>query len=101
MPHIRRIMDVADHDNVYVCWNSNMTDIVDGSVKESFDLVQHKLGGTIHITELCNTAYPWEELFGLLKGIGYSGYCCAEIPGSADPERVMNYYRALFNAYTA
>ena len=101
LPHIRRIIDVADHDNVFVCWNSNMTDTVDGSVAQSFDLVKYRLGGTIHITELCNEAYPWRELFSLLKGIDYQGFCCAEIAGSTDPERVMNYYRALFKAYTA
>lgn len=100
-PNIRRILDVADHGNVYACWNSNMADIVDGSVAQSFALLGHNLGGLIHITELHDEQYPWQELFSLLKGIGYQGFCCAETGGSTDPVRVMNLYRALFKAYTA
>jgi hypothetical protein len=34
-----------------------------------------------------------------LNEIGFSGYCLAEIPPSADPVRVMKYYRALWLAY--
>ena len=43
--------------------------------------------------------YPWRKLIGLLDGIGFAGYCCAEIPESPDPLRVMRYFRALFLAY--
>jgi hypothetical protein len=38
-------------------------------------------------------------LFAKLKGIGYSGFNLAEIPGSEDAERLMRYYRALWLAY--
>ena len=97
--NIRRMMDVADHDNVFVCWNSNAQDVVDGSARQSFDLLRHKIA-LVHINEL-HTAYPYRELFRLLQWHGYGGYCLAEIPGSPDPDRVMNYYRALFRALCA
>ena len=42
---------------------------------------KHKIG-LVHITELCDPAYPWQELFSLLKADGYSGYTLAEIPAS-------------------
>ena len=29
----------------------------------------------------------------------FAGPCCAEIPESADPVRVMRYYRGMFLAY--
>lgn len=97
--NIRGMMDAADHDNVFVCWNSNAQDVVEGSIRQSFDLLRHRIA-LVHINEL-HTAYPWRELFALLKGHGYGGYCLAEIPGSPDPDRVMNYYRALFRALWA
>jgi len=95
MRRIRRIMEVADHQSVGVCWNSNNTDVAHGSVKESFGLVK-KWIRSVHINELYNKDYPWRELFRLLRDSGYDRYCLAEIPASSDPERLMRYYGALF-----
>jgi sugar phosphate isomerase/epimerase len=97
-PNMRAIMDAANHANVFVCWNSNPTDVVDGSVKPSFELLKRWIR-SVHITELTND-YPWREFFTLLKGTGYDRYTLAEIPGSSDPERVMKYYRALWKELT-
>jgi sugar phosphate isomerase/epimerase len=94
---IRQILLVADHPNVGVCWNSNRVDVKDGSVRADFDLVKQWIR-LVHITELWNQEYPYRELFALLKDIGYAGFCCAEIPASPEPERLMRYYRALFEA---
>ena len=96
--YMRTIMDWADHDNAYVCWNSNLGEVEDGSIKANFDLLKHKIG-LVHITELCNPDYPWRELFSLLKAEGYAGYTLAEIPGSSDAERLLRYYKALWEAY--
>jgi sugar phosphate isomerase/epimerase len=97
---MRRVIDVADHPNVWLCWNSNARFDVDenGSVKSDFDLVKDKLG-LVHLHDLTDEAYPWAELLGLLKGNGYQGYCLAECaPASSDPERVLAYFRALYYA---
>ena len=96
--YMRTIMDWADHDNAKICWNSNLGEVEDGSIKANFDLLKHKIG-LVHITELCNPAYPWRELFSLLKAEGYAGYTLAEIPGSPDAERLLQYYKALWEAY--
>ena len=92
--NIRKIMDYADHDNVFVCWNSNMTDLVDGSIDGNFASLQEYIR-LVHITELWNE-YPWSRLFELLRQSGYTGFCLAEIPGSSDALRLMCYYRALW-----
>ena len=97
VPHIRTIMEAAAHDNVFVCWNSNPGEVENGSVESNFDLVKAWLQ-LVHINELHQREYPWRELFTLLKASGYDGYTLAEIPGSSDPLRVMNYYRALWEA---
>ena len=94
--NIRKIMDYADHDNVFVCWNSNMTDLVDGSIDGNFASLQEYIR-LVHITELWNE-YPWSRLFELLRQSGYTGFCLAEIPASADGIRLMCYYRALWRA---
>jgi sugar phosphate isomerase/epimerase len=88
----------ADHTNVYACWNSNPTDVVDGSVRQNFDLVGPKIH-EVHLHDLTDEKYPWRELFALLDAQGFDGYTLAEIPESSDPERVLRYYRALWLAY--
>jgi len=95
VPHIRTIMDVANHPFVKVCWNSNPTDVADGSILSNLDLVKNKIG-SVHMRDLDDENYPYLELFAVLKKVGFSGYCFAEIPGSEDPVRVMRYYRALW-----
>lgn len=96
--HMRTIMDWADHDNAKICWNSNAGEVEDGSIKANFDLLKHKIG-LVHINELSNPAYPWRELFSLLNAEGYAGYTLAEISGSTDAERLLRYYKALWDAY--
>ena len=95
-PNIRAILDHADCDNVFACWNSNPQDVVDGSIDANFELLRPDIG-LVHITELWND-YPWPRLFELLTAAGYDGFCLAEIPESADPVRLMRYYRALWLA---
>jgi sugar phosphate isomerase/epimerase len=92
---IEEIMRVADHPSVGVCWNSNASDVTNGSVKANFDRVKKKLGRTCHINELYS-GYPYRELFSLLQGAGFEGYCLAECQPTADPKQVMKYYRALW-----
>jgi len=95
VPNIRKILDVASHRFVKVCWNSNPTDVVDRSVKQSFEPVKEKIG-SVHMRDLDDRDYPYVELFGLLKKSEFEGYCFAEIPESTDPVRLMRYYRALW-----
>lgn len=95
--HMRTIMDACDHSNVRVCWNSNPTDVTEGSIDGSLALLGEMIG-LVHITELYNAAYPYRDLFRYLKQSGYEGFCLAEIPASEEPERLMRYYRALFDA---
>lgn len=92
------IMETADHPNVKVCWNSNMNDIVDGSIVPFFEKMATRIG-LVHITNLSNDGYPWKGLFKMLDESGYDGFTLAEVPESPEPERFMGYYRALWQAY--
>lgn len=95
LEHIRTIMDVADNPHAVVCWNSNPTDLEQGSIDRAFNLVAEKID-TAHIHDLYDP-YPYDRLFELLKGRGFDGYCLSESPASSDPVRVMHYYRALWH----
>jgi sugar phosphate isomerase/epimerase len=98
LPNIRKMLDLADHPNVGACWNSNPDDLKGDGFDANFDLVKHKIVA-VHMRDLFIEDYPWRRLLTRLNEIGFVGYCLAEIPESADPVRVMRYYRALFLAY--
>jgi sugar phosphate isomerase/epimerase len=96
VPRIRKIMDYAAHPNATVCWNSNPQDLDPPGFEANFDSVASKIT-LVHMRDLYED-YPWRGLFDRLRKNGYGGYCLAEIPGSADPVRVMRYYSAMFRA---
>jgi sugar phosphate isomerase/epimerase len=98
LPNFARIMAHADHPNVFACWNSNPTDVVEGTIQGNFALVAPKIR-EVHLRDLTDETYPWRELFALLTKSGYQGYTLAEIPESPDPERVLRYFRSLWIAY--
>ncbi len=97
-PHrIRTIMEHCDHPAVGVTWNCNLADIKNGSIKESYDLLGPWVR-VFHIQELWKSEYPWMELFETALSRGFNGYALAEIPASAEPIRLMHYYKALFES---
>ncbi len=98
VPNLAKIIKYADHPNVFVCWNSNPTDVVDGSIKENFALVADKIR-EVHLRDLTDEQYPWRDLFALLTAQNFNGYTLAEIGESTDPERVLRYFRSLWLAY--
>ncbi|HEY3837708.1 MAG TPA: sugar phosphate isomerase/epimerase family protein [Bryobacteraceae bacterium] len=93
-PVAAQILKTADHKNVGACWNSNPVDIVDGSVKPSFELLRPYIRNC-HIHDLYEN-YPYRELFALLNRSGYQGYTLCESPESPEPERYLRYYKALW-----
>jgi hypothetical protein len=115
-------MDLCNHPAVGICWNSNDTDVVNGSVKEYFELLQPWLRNC-HINELWRNSktagftgvppdvanpgfpdyakpYPYRELFALMRAAEFDRYTLAEVPESCEPIRFMRYYRALWQALT-
>ena len=77
VPHIKTIMDVADHPNVVVCWNCNPTDLNGAGLEANFRMVEDRIG-TVHIHDLRSDAYPWKPLFGLLQSSGFDGWTLLE-----------------------
>jgi len=87
------IMQAARHSNAALCWNSNNADIVDGSVKASFELLRPWVKH-VHIHDIIKDNYPYRELFTLLAESGYDRYTMCEVgAGAADPEAYLRAYR--------
>ncbi len=84
--NMRTIMEACGHKAVGVTWNSNRTDVENGSVAKSFALLKPWIR-SCHINELENDAsgkYPYRELFRLLREMGYDRYTLCEV-GRAYP----------------
>lgn len=95
-PVAAAILKTADHKNVGACWNSNPVDVVNGSLKPSFELLRPYIRNC-HIHDLYDD-YPYRELFALLNRSGYQGYTLCEAAESSEPERFLRYYKALWTA---
>lgn len=93
-PVAAAIMRATRHDSVGLCWNSNPTDVVNGSVQKSWDLLRPWVKNA-HINELSND-YPWRELFTLMNQSGYERYTLCEAAESKEPERFLRYYKSLW-----
>ncbi len=93
-PVAAAIMKATNHPAVGLCWNSNPGDVIDGSVRQSFELLRPWIK-SCHINELVS-GYPYRELFALLRKSGYDRYTLAECQESKEPERFLKYYKALW-----
>jgi sugar phosphate isomerase/epimerase len=105
-PHMKTIMQECGHQSVGVTWNSNGTDLKDGSVAEYFKLLAPWIK-SCHINDLYNDEsgkYPYRELFRLLKEINYDRTTLIEVgrvwkDADAGAE-FLRYYKALWNEQT-
>jgi len=101
-PYMKRIMEHCGHPKVGITWNSNSTDIKDGSVAEYFQLLRPWLR-SCHINEIYKDAtgqYPYRELFRLFRKMGYDRVTLVEVarsmPDAASGEELLRYYQALW-----
>ena len=102
LPTIKAIMDVAKDENVFVCWNSNPTDLKGDGFEANFNLVRKRFGETVHVRELETKDYPFAELIKLLVKTDYEGWVLCEA-ASKQEDRVaaLKKQRELFDEYVA
>lgn len=102
LPTIKAIMEIATDENVYVCWNSNATDLKGEGLKANFDLVRSRFGSTVHVRELDTADYPFAELVKLLVTSKYEGWVLLEA-ASKQEDRIaaLTKQRKLFDDYLA
>lgn len=102
LPTIKAIMDVADHPNAAVCWNSNKQDLLGDGLEYNFNLVKKRMGATVHVRPLNTPGYPWQKLIDLYAAMDYTGWIMLEAsPAPPDVARALSEQRALFDAMLA
>ena len=100
--HIRTIMEQANHPRVGITWNSNPTDVANGSVGAAFTMLRQWIK-SCHINSIFGS-YPYRELFQCLKGMKYDRFTLVEIPEKLDPINgtlLLKYYKRLWQALAA
>ncbi|MCH7726030.1 MAG: sugar phosphate isomerase/epimerase [Planctomycetes bacterium] len=78
LPTIKAIMDIADNENVAVCWNSNAQDLQGKGLEANYRLVAKRFGATCHVRPLDSTNYPYQKLIDLLVADDYQGWVMLE-----------------------
>lgn len=81
---LRRIMEVADHPNVGLCWNCNGDDLKAPGLDANFHKLRPRFGATLHTRVLEDPAYPYPELFRYLVETHYSGWVLLEAGGTPE-----------------
>ena len=104
--NMKTIMDACGHPSVGLTWNSNPPDVKNGSVAESFRLLRPWIK-SCHINDLYKDmtgAYPYRELFRLLRETGYDRATLCEVGRApadvAAGEEFLRYYKALWTELT-
>lgn len=75
---IERIIEIADHPAVRVCWNSNPRDLRGRGFSRHYDMLRPHFGGTVHVRELGDGRYPSADLIRRLVDDGYPGMVLLE-----------------------
>ncbi|NLS79186.1 MAG: sugar phosphate isomerase/epimerase [Chloroflexi bacterium] len=92
---------VADHPNVAINYNCDEKDLVKGSVAFTFNQVKDHVRH-VHMHALESPVFPYKELFGLLKGMGYANFCSLEEGyGDGGEKKVIALYAALYREILA
>jgi sugar phosphate isomerase/epimerase len=98
IPNMKAIFDQVTEPDVKICWNCNDQDLLPPGLEENFNSVKKWFGDTVHIRELNDGNYPYQELFNLFAGISYEGWILLEARTEpADRIAAMKEQLSLFN----
>jgi len=102
IPIIKRIIDIADHPNVGLCWNSNATDLKGDGLAANFSLLRKRFGETAHVRALDSKDYPFADLIALFVETDYRGWILLEGSGTPkDPLSACIAQRRLYDDMVA
>jgi sugar phosphate isomerase/epimerase len=102
LPMIAEIFSYVDQPNVGVCWNCNNQDLLGEGLEHNFRLVRKRFGRTVHIRELNDEKYPYQQLVDLLVETRYAGWVLLEARTKpADRVVALRQQRELFEQMVA
>lgn len=98
IPNIKAIFDHVTERNVKICWNCNPEDLLPPGLETNFNTVKKWIGDTVHIRELNENDYPYQNLFNLFIKFNYKGWFLLEARTEpADKIAAMKEQLILFN----
>jgi hydroxypyruvate isomerase len=98
IPNMKAIFDQVTEPNVKICWNCNEQDLLPPGLEGNFNMLKKWFGDTVHIRELNESNYPYQQLFNLFTGINYDGWILLEARTEpADKIAAMKEQLSLFN----
>jgi hypothetical protein len=78
IPNMKAIFEQITEKNVKMCWNCNDQDLLPPGLEANFNSVKKYFGDTVHIRELNDGNYPYQDLFNLFTGTKYKGWILLE-----------------------
>jgi hydroxypyruvate isomerase len=98
IPNMKAIFDQVNEPNVKICWNCNDQDLLAPGLTGNFNSVKKWFGDTVHIRELNDGTYPYQELFNLFTDINYKGWILLEARTEpSDKIAAMKEQLSIFN----
>jgi hydroxypyruvate isomerase len=78
LPNMKAIFDQVTEQSVKVCWNCNQQDLLPPGLEANFNSVKEWFGDTVHIRELNEGEYPYQQLMKLFVGMDNNGWILLE-----------------------
>lgn len=101
IPVMRAIFEQVTEPDVKVCWNCNDQDLLPPGLEANFNSLKGWFGDTVHVRELNEGNYPYQQMFDLFKSIDYKGWILLEARTEpADIVAAMKDQLAIFNKMT-
>jgi len=102
IPNMKAIFEQVTEKNVVMCWNCNEQDLLPPGLEANFNSVKKWLGDTVHVRELNDESYPYQQLFDVFTGINYNGGILLEARTEpADRIAAMKEQKTLFEKMIA
>ncbi|MDP4214096.1 MAG: TIM barrel protein [Bacteroidota bacterium] len=98
IPNIKAIFEQVTEPNVKMCWNSNPEDLLPPGLEKNFNSVKKWFGDTVHVRELNEGDYPYQQLMDLFVAMKYKGWILLEARTEpADRISAMREQLSVFN----
>lgn len=102
LPSLRAIMDQVTEPAVRVKLNSDKRDAKGEGFEFNFNLVKDLLGDTLHLHDLADTAFPYQQQMDLLVKMNWTGWQMLEVSHKVpDPVAALKTYRETWDGFLA
>lgn len=101
IPVMKAIFEQVTEPAVKMCWNCNDQDLLPPGLEANFNSVKKWFGDTVHVRELNEGTYPYQQLFDLFNAIDYRGWILLEgRTEPSDPIAAMKVQLEVFKKMT-